>query len=560
MDTIDGLLKSVEEKILERGREYYESGKIESIFCDGSGNFTAKVEGSEMVPYKVQVSLDPGSGEVLSYGCGCPYEFGDICKHLVAVFLAIQNGNYEREQGISPDNFTQCVESLSVKQLREMIISHAETDDAFRNEILLASGYLKDPQALSSVKKQIREAVRAGTHRGFIDWRGCDEICGELDRLLNSARDRLEGKKPLLAFRITLEIVRTGVRLASEADSSSGSLTDVMNRGKELLGACCKAIRSNGTEKEKKQCLDRLMKVSQEKRFDGWEEDAYSLLHMAVCFLTGKDSAKWYALLDAMQKKAESRDFSDYSLEENALLRMESIARLEGKDAAKNYLYANLKWDRLRKIAVEHAMKEKNYVEAERLCLGKLSSQERFQRADWLEFLYRIYGCLQDPQKQADTAENLLLTGNLDYFDQLKKLRIADGTWKKKYPELLNTCREKLSVWQYQCLLKHAGESRMLMDTVKKYPESVFEYGPELALLFPTEIFPIYNSKIREFAETADSRPQYKKVCGKIGEMYRAGGCKTAEQLISTLMQAYPRRSAFLDELSKLKKKLSAQK
>lgn len=560
MKNITALLESVEDKILERGHAYYESGMVQDVSCDSKGNFTAKVAGSEPTSYNVQISINAKSGEVLSYGCDCPYEFGDICKHLVAVFLAIRDGNYEKTRKADPNDLSRYIEALSVEQLRRLVHDHAETDSAFQNEILLASGCLNEDQTFSNIKEQIRKTVCSETHGGFIDWRGCDEICGELYRFLDNAQDRMEEKKLVLAFQIILEIIRTGVRLASIADSSSGSLTDVLCRSQELLQTCCKEISNVGTDKEKGQCLDRLMKVSQEKRFDGWDDDAYSLLHTAVCFLKEKNSMKWYAVLDAMREKEESGNSSSYSLEENALLRMESISRLEGEKAAKTYLYGNLRWDRLRRIAVERAMKEENYPEAERLCLEKLLSQEQFNRTDWLEYLYRIYGFLHESGKQVETAENLLLEGNLSYYDRLKELLNSAGTWEKEYPKLMNDCKTKLSFWQYQQLLERAGENRMLMDTVKKYPDSVFQYGSVLAPLFPTEVFPIYSIKIREFAEMANSRSQYKKVCGQIKALYQIGGKETAEQLISSLVQTYPRRSAFLDELSKLRKKLSTQK
>ncbi|WP_411676165.1 SWIM zinc finger family protein [Caproicibacter sp.] len=560
MNDVETLLEAVEDKILERGRAYYESGMVQDLSGDSNGNFTASVEGSELTPYKVQVSIDPKSGEVLSYGCSCPYEFGDICKHVVAVFLAIRDGNYKKTGEIRPVDFSQCVEALSLEQLRKLVLAQAERDRDFENEVLLTSGRLNDDQVFSKIKEQMKEAVRSGTHKGFIDWRGCDEICAELDQILNTAQDRMKEKKLTLAFRIILEIIRTGVRLASIADSSSGSLTDVLCRSQELLQTCCKEISDVGTDKEKEQCLDRLMKVSQEKRFDGWDDDAYSLLHTAVCFLKEKNSMKWYAVLDAMKEKEESRNYSDYALEENALLRMESIEKLNGADAAKEYLYANLKWDRFRKMALERAVEKKNYLEAERLCLEKLSSKERFNRTDWLEYLYGIYGFLYESGKQADTAKALLFTGSLDYFDRLKELLNADGTWEKEYPNLMNDCETKLSFWQYQQLLEHTGEHRLLMDTVRKYPESVFQYGSLLAPLFPTEVFPIYDREIRKSAEMANSRPQYKRVCSQIRGLYQIGGKETAAHLIASLAQTYPRRSAFLDELSKLQGKLSKLK
>jgi hypothetical protein len=555
LNDIDTMLEAVEDKVYERGRMYYESGMIQELIQDTNGNFSAKVAGNELTPYRVQVSVNPQNGEVLSYRCSCPYEFGDICKHLVAVLLAIQNRDHENKPVSPADELSQAIEALSTEQLQDLVLTHAQTDSAFYNEVLLASKILNNSQILSGIKDQIREAIRSGTHRGCIDWRGCDEICEELYRLLDIAQDQMKHQRLVLTFEIVLEIIRAGIQLASTADSSSGSLASVLCGARELLEACCNAIADSGTEKEQKQCLDRLIKVSQEKRFDGWDNDAYALLHTAVCFLKKKDSVKWYATLDAMQKKAEANDYSDYSLEENALVRLESIEKLDGKAAAKEYLYANLKWDNLCRIAVEWAIEEKDYPEAERLCQEKLSSEEQYNRSGWLEYLYQIYSFLHDSKKQAKTAESLLLGGDLNYFDRLKELQIADGTWEKEYPNLLNNCKAKLPIWQYQQLLEHTGEYQLLLDSVKINPTSIFKYGSVLAFRFSGEVFQIYDAQIRKSAEIANSRPQYKKVCSQIKELYQAGGSETAMRLISMLIETYPRRTAFLDEISKLRKK-----
>jgi uncharacterized Zn finger protein len=42
----------------------------------------AEVEGSQEAPYRVSVTL--GAGGVAAAGCSCPYDWGGVCKHVVA--------------------------------------------------------------------------------------------------------------------------------------------------------------------------------------------------------------------------------------------------------------------------------------------------------------------------------------------------------------------------------------------------------------------------------------------------------------------------------------------
>ena len=71
-----------------RGVDYYDSNRVGEITQSGTV-FKAAVYGST----KYFVSLDVGSSE-LKFTCNCPYDFGGICKHKVALAMKILDGNY----------------------------------------------------------------------------------------------------------------------------------------------------------------------------------------------------------------------------------------------------------------------------------------------------------------------------------------------------------------------------------------------------------------------------------------------------------------------------------
>jgi hypothetical protein len=66
-----------------RGKDYFRSKSVGRITRAGN-QFTAKVHGS--YPYKVQLTLRPGGAKL---ECNCPYDFDGICKHAVALGLAV---------------------------------------------------------------------------------------------------------------------------------------------------------------------------------------------------------------------------------------------------------------------------------------------------------------------------------------------------------------------------------------------------------------------------------------------------------------------------------------
>lgn len=85
---LDNIEQAVEPVIVQRGRKYFRSGCVTEC-TDTEGDVEAVVEGTER--YKVSMQLD-ADGAVLSHSCTCPYDWGDVCKHEVAVLL------YLREQ------------------------------------------------------------------------------------------------------------------------------------------------------------------------------------------------------------------------------------------------------------------------------------------------------------------------------------------------------------------------------------------------------------------------------------------------------------------------------
>jgi hypothetical protein len=67
----------------QRGRAYYDDGAVRQLRRDAD-TFHATVRGSSS--YRVQLRLAAAG---LEFRCSCPYEFGGICKHAVALGLAV---------------------------------------------------------------------------------------------------------------------------------------------------------------------------------------------------------------------------------------------------------------------------------------------------------------------------------------------------------------------------------------------------------------------------------------------------------------------------------------
>ena len=106
-DTLSGFFKKLSlsevrqacgTTIYDRGKDYYESGSISEIHLANPQKLTAEVLGTE----EYTVEIECKKPNILSR-CSCPYDYGDICKHIVAVLIHAQKHHDELPQSQSLD-------------------------------------------------------------------------------------------------------------------------------------------------------------------------------------------------------------------------------------------------------------------------------------------------------------------------------------------------------------------------------------------------------------------------------------------------------------------------
>jgi len=118
----------VERKIVERGLDYYRSGDVKKLEKVGENEFNAVVFGSEKYSLYVKINGDA----IVEHECDCPYDWGNVCKHEVAVFYAIRNGNFTD----TSDKLNSLLANLHESALRKFVSNLLKKDSQFRREFL----------------------------------------------------------------------------------------------------------------------------------------------------------------------------------------------------------------------------------------------------------------------------------------------------------------------------------------------------------------------------------------------------------------------------------------
>ncbi len=73
--------------LFDRGQDLYYDQAVKDLTELNGGQYMAIVEGTE--DYEVDVTIDK-KREVIHFLCTCPDD-SDVCEHVVAVFLAIED-------------------------------------------------------------------------------------------------------------------------------------------------------------------------------------------------------------------------------------------------------------------------------------------------------------------------------------------------------------------------------------------------------------------------------------------------------------------------------------
>ncbi len=102
------------EKSFERGIDLYLSGAISGTYREGNTIY-GKCKGSEKKKYEIEVNFDDDEMDAF---CSCPYDWGGLCKHLVAFLLTFVN---EEELFIEPVDIATLIEPLDREQLIVLI-------------------------------------------------------------------------------------------------------------------------------------------------------------------------------------------------------------------------------------------------------------------------------------------------------------------------------------------------------------------------------------------------------------------------------------------------------
>lgn len=520
---LDSFEKEINDRILERGCEYYLEGRVTPIQNESEGEdcrFT--VEGSE----RYHVRLSRLGNDIHDYECDCPYDMGPVCKHVAASVYYLRSVSKQK--------------SASKKKTKKN-----------------ANPY----------EQQILSAIDYACYRGYIDWRGTKELGETAEDMLEDAESAFEYGNYRQCMDIAIPVMIHMCHALDNADDSNGDIGDPIRMSFDLLMriACSDDLDSATRNDLMKFCFEAF----KNNTFGSYDWHL-GMMEIALQLADSRKAAD--AIIELLNEKCPAvsdhdRDYHKCYLHEHAMsLILSLMKQYYSCEETRAFRNEHLEFKAFREEAIRVAIADGSYDEAKRLALDgiELDSKDKPGLVSlWQNCLLHIAVLQNDTASIIKYAEMLWLEGYPFYqhedgetvYDYYSLLRETVG--EKAWPQYIEAFAHRLrkgSSWfsdSYADLCIKEKWWDKLLDYVAEQHDARYikAYEKYLKAAYRDRLIELYRDCVYQRLEKGVGRNIYQEICSYLRHMKKLGRKDVVSETIADLRSKYPRRPALLDEL-----------
>lgn len=559
---LDNFESYIDKKIVARGYDYYENDYVTLVEETEDNVYEGEVEGSEL--YTVEVELDE-QANIVDSKCDCPYDLGEYCKHQVAVFLSLRDIRNNKD----PEAVHKSVQKKRKALDIEKILSERTKDELVQFLLAIAAEYEEIKQRIElnfndgndedEISKSIalmRTFIRNNSDRhGFVAYGDTDEAVKGADLVLEKARSAFEKNKTMHALELALCVIHEMVDLLEGADDSDGVVGGVIEESFAFISEIIQDEELSSVDKE--SIFNKLVEEVSNRRYEGWTDWRLELL----------GSCSELAVTPILRNKLENHLVSiiknekvytwsgSYFVERVNLIRYHMLEQYDGPKKAQEFIEQNLHYSEFREIAIESAMRRKDYDSVIKLTLdGEEKDKDKRGLVNrWKEYRYKAFQLSGKLEEQRAIAMEFILDGSFEYYKELKRT-YDQREWLSVYLKIIFLLENQKKTYHdiYTRILIEEGEKQKLLAYVKGRPSTVEHFYKQLIPEFTEEVYNLFLQYIEQTAARASNRKAYQGVCAIILNLQKAGGEEQALAIKHRLFNKYANRPAFRDELSRV--------
>lgn len=573
--------KEVNPVILKRGEEYFDQQAVDDLEETFKGEWSATVHGND--DYSVQVKLN-NRQRITHVHCDCPFEDGEICKHLTAVFFAIReaktvikapSGEKTAKKQNATTGIKEMMEKISDRELRDFVRYFMEKDKKFKDDFLL---YFADKDDSGDLSKKfqdlIRNTIKRNTSRGFIDYRSSRKMAAELTAFLTTLEEFIHKNNYRDALTLAQVMISETIKTIEYCDDSSGSVGEVISNAIELLAQAVEDVPFLLKEK----VVGFLKKELNQKIYFDYGDFGYDLMNIyeKLSLETGQTQEFMSFLDEKIETEKNSR--YDYELKSLIIRKISFLEKTDGDENIQRMINENLSIPEIRAIEIKKAVGKKEYEKAKKLITDgiKIADKENHSGTvyQWEKELLNIAELEKDVKTIRSLSKKFALERNFseEYYRKWKatftpeksatEVEKAISEIQKKIER--NAAKSKFyESGKYSALLYSLAPIYMeeqfydrLLPLVKKVNnlDTCMRYLDVLGEIYPKEMTNLLLVALEHQAQYANSRPNYKDLVHAMKKIihYIPQANFPIRNLAEKWKKEYIRRPAMVQELEKL--------
>lgn len=547
---LSNLKTYVPAKLYKRGLDYFDQGFVAQLMEDAPNRWHALVAGTQ--DYEVSVNLTKDGAIVGSY-CTCPFESDSLCKHEVAVCLAIREF---KEENRSPaiDVLTQLktLKKAELLEILEELMEKQPTVHLYLTEKFTDSSGMDQEKA----RRIIRKSVSRASRMGFIEWDRTDQALEGVWEVLKYIEGLKLQQDAENIIRLSLVIIEECTGMLQIADDSSG---DISTEIYESLEEISETLAQWPGELDE-ETVDRMLVLLYPYILFVLEQDITDAAsHLVEAILQwnerGEFTEKFYNYIADLIASEEMQNKTYAYTEEQFHMYQLAILQQQGdQEAIKAFHVKHHRFPAIRRAQILQALYAGEFEKAILLCEESegLDTNLAGLLHDWKKLRFAAYEGLGRTAEMIDLSFQFALKGEEDYYVKLRSLVDAQQ-WPEKLEALLAEIKNNpRSLPLYLKILIDEKRLEELLGYCRNNVSAIEHLYPHLLADYSFEVNEIYTAYIYRLIERASNRKAYWSACQKIKDFQQALGAEAATGLIEELKFMYPKRSALLDELGKI--------
>jgi hypothetical protein len=528
---------------LSKGYSYFHGGAVVKLWIE-SDTYKAHVDGSER--YTVTVSEKKGS---LQTDCTCPYDWGGVCKHVVAAMLSIVHDKKIRNHKKETEDIKPLIEKVDAGRLKTFLFEILSGDAALLEDFkIFAKGKEETANKSEKYKNEILSQFNKLKGIEYYYDHYHDSYEHPIGDILNDFSETAEKYAAQGNYREAIKIYQ-GICDACIKSLQNERLEDFYDDihydAQQAFNAIAENVSNSPLSlKDKKPYLDYLLQA-----YDEFED---------------KEIFK-----EVFLKIINTPEEADYVLSKQNVDLIPSIVLnlliVKGEPEAV-FSFGEKHYKEYPEMAVplsafylKRNMRDKAIATAEK-AVEILQGKGRdfhfgFPLSDHLKELREFLdGCYRPENDYAKILENLIMLifeeRGIVYYKKLKKVIKTEDENKTIIERL-----EKLLNDDYDLLFKiysiEDDYDSMLKLAKKSDHFDVFNLiVKKIRNRYPEECFELYKKKINDFTKDVKNRDAYRQAAYWLKLMKEIPGKQDKfRKYIEHLRENYRRRPAFIDEI-----------